>query len=153
MTCWYHLILLVGLVDQVAFVSCLHKSRFHISWDSLFSWGEMWHLFVVFINHISTYLGEKYEYFDACHVFGEIVINVSTLLFSIFIVFHHDTQTYDFILWITWIIYDIIFTSDVSFLFFLLFEIPLVGFFHSSFKQRTIESHVPRLIAFIAFWG
>ena len=45
-------------------------------------------------------------------------------------------------------IYDIIFSSDVSFLFFLLFEIPFVGFFNSSFKHRTIESHVPKLIAF-----
>ena len=122
-TCWYHLILLVAVVDQVAFVCCLHKSHIHLSWR------EIW------IN------------FDACHVFGEIAINVSTLLFSIFIVFHHDTQTYDFLLWITWIIYDIIFPSDISFLFFLLFEIHLVGFFHSSFKHRTIESHVPKLIA------
>ena len=81
-TCWYHLILLVGLVDQVAFVCCLHKSHIHLSW------GEIW------IN------------FDACHVFGEISINVSALFFSVFIVFHHDTQTYDFILWITWRIYD-----------------------------------------------
>ena len=54
-TCWYHLILLVGVVDQVAFVYCLHKSHIH------FSWGEMWPSFVVSINHIFIYLGEKYE--------------------------------------------------------------------------------------------
>ena len=54
-TCWYHLILLVGVVDQVAFVCCLHKSHIH------FSWGEMWPSFAVSINHIFIYLGEKYE--------------------------------------------------------------------------------------------
>ena len=90
MTCWYHLISLF-LGRNVVFVCCLHKSHIHLSW------GEIW------IN------------FDACHVFGEIAINVSTLLFSIFIVFHNDTQTYDFILRITWRIYDIIFLNDVSF--------------------------------------
>ena len=52
-TCWYHLILLVGVDDEVAFVCCLHKSHIH------FYGGEIWSLFVVFINHISTYLGEK----------------------------------------------------------------------------------------------
>ena len=36
---------------------------------------------------------------------------------------------------------DIIFPSDVSFLFFLLFEIPLVGFFHSSFRQHTLTQN------------
>jgi len=131
-TCWYHLISLVGLVDQVAFVCCLHKSHIH------FSWGEIWPLFVFFINHIFTILGRNMNKLLCIsrHVFGEIAINVSTLLFSIFIVFQHETHTYDFILWITWRIYDIIFPSDVCFLFFLLFEIPFIGFFHSSFKHR-----------------
>ena len=36
-TCWYHLIPLVGLVDQVVFVRCIHRSHIYSSWDSL-SW-------------------------------------------------------------------------------------------------------------------
>ena len=146
MTCWYHSISLVGLVGQVAFVVSINHIFTFL--EIHFSWGEMWPVCCLHKSHIHLSWEEIWINFDACHVFGEISINVSTLLFSIFIVFHHDTQTYDFILWITWRIYDIIFPSDVSFLFFLLFEIPLVRFFHSSFKNRTtIESHVPKLIA------
>ena len=130
---------------------CLHKSHIHFSWDSLFLGRNVAFICCLHKSHIHLSWGEIWINFDACHVFGEIAINVSTLLFSVFIVFHHDTQTYDFILWITWRIYDIIFSSDVSFLFFLLFEIPLIRFFILLLKTGQLNLMCPDW-SHSAFW-
>ena len=40
MTCWYHLISLVGLVDQVAFVVSINHIFTFL--EVHFSWGEIW---------------------------------------------------------------------------------------------------------------